>query len=336
MYYANDWMKTRIPVVPLEDERVNMFRDHGIELMAIAGCALPRGSFKTPAVAGLINAALACGAFQPGDIAVEASSGRTGIELVHMTRGIASEVWLVMKLDVPTTKRGLPMVCGAHIITPEPNLTPIETARKIGGGWDGERKEWKRNGKFFNFDQYGSPHVSDLYETWAVPKILDEVGEFDVLIVGVGTAGTLVGLSNGFRKRLGDSVTIVGVLCKDGHEIPGMRDLKGMKGILHPWETACNYYVRVERDAAFLCAPWLDWTTNLPAGPTGGATYVAACRVARQLIQEGKLNPSGKTRILFVVHDDIAPYVADRFMTEFPMENFNPATATLPQQLIFG
>ena len=334
--YTDDWMKAKIPVVPITDKRVNMFQENGIELFAIAGCALPRGSFKTPAVAGLVNAALACGALQQGDIVVEASSGRTGNELVHMTRGGVSEVWLVMKLDVPATKRGLPMIGGARIITPEPGLTPIETARKIGGGWDREHKMWKKNGKFLNLDQYGSPHVSDLYETWAVPKILDEIETFDILVTGIGTAGTLVGLSNGFRKRLGDSVTIVGVLCKDGHEIPGMRDLAGMKDIFQPWEEACDYRVTVERDTAFLCAPWLDWTANLPAGPTGGATYAAACRIAKKMIQEGTLDPSGKTRIAFVVHDDITPYVADRFLTEFPMENFNPTTAKLPKELIFG
>lgn len=347
--FLDGWEKCSIPVLPLEDERVNMLVKYGIELDAIAGCALPLGSLKLPGVEGLLSAARAYGAYREGDDVIEATSGRTGSYLVRLAKKYGlRKVILVMKRDVPRAKSDGPLIAGATIISPDLDaefrqISPIKTARnRGGGGWT--EKGWQRNGKLFNLDQYAAPYLKDNYANWAVPKILDAAGEFEVLVVPVGTGGTVVGLSEGFKARFGESMFIVGVLCADDNEIPGMRDAKGMADVKHPWRAACDYVEYVERRPAFLCAPWLDWSVDVPGGPSGGATYVAACRFGRRLAEDPKFaelqhrlrGKRGNIRIRFVVHDDIGPYVADRFTTDYHLDNFNPSTAHPPTTLIFG
>jgi cysteine synthase len=206
-----------------------------------------------------------------------------------------------------------------------------------GGGWRPEG--WKKNGKFLNLGQYDNPAIKTGYRDWAVQKILQEVGEFQVLVCPVGTGGTVIGLSEGFRSRF--PVTVVGALCADGHEIPGMRDEKGMEDVHQAWEAALDYRIKVNRSPAFLCAPWIDWLTGEPTGPSSGAAYVAACLFIQGLIDEDKLDhvrdeKTGEVKVLFVLHDEVTPYVADRFMTEFALENFHLSTAHSPRQLVFG
>ncbi len=198
-YYGQAWRDRELPIFWLEDRQLNMFQDQGVEIGAIIGCASTRGSFKTPAVAGLIRGALMSGVLRKDDIVIENTSGRAGVELAHLLRGIVSDLWLVMKPDVPMAKQGLSRLCGARIILPDigPGKTGITTARRIGGGgWDAVRKIWNTEtmggARIINLDQYAATeHVSYLYRTWAVPKILDAFpGEFDYLVVAVGTGGT--------------------------------------------------------------------------------------------------------------------------------------------------
>jgi cysteine synthase len=343
-HYFDGWEKARLPVVPVYDKRVNMFADCGVEMAFVAGNSLPLGSFKFLAAKSLLDFALDSGVFQKGDVPVEATSGRTGNAITALAFGepyCASGVLLVMKTDVPVSKRAGPAVWGAQIIGPDYELTPIQTARKIGGGgWTGSRLE--KNGKLINLDQYANLHVADLYRDWAAPKIIDDFGEFDVSVIPGGTGGTLIGLNEGFQNRFDHKITRVVALCAPKQEIPGMRDeLIGMSEVAQPWQKARDYTIEVQRRAAFLCAPWITRVTQIPAGPSGGATYVAGCMFLQQLIDKGKLDSirnqkTGLIKMLMVIHDDIGPYLADRFLSEFSLEEFRPATASLPQKIIFG
>ena len=194
-----------------------------------------------------------------------------------------------------------------------------------------------------NLDQYANPNIKLLYRDAVAPAILDTFGDFSMLVAPIGTGGTLIGLSEGFRSRLG--ITCVGAMCAPDQEIPGMRDVKGMEEVKQPWQKALagdlDQRIEVERRAAFLCAPWINRLTGVPAGASGGAAYIAGCRAIQRCIEKGTLDSirdkkTGKIKMLIVIHDDVGPYLADRFTTEFRMEDFHPSTATPPQQLIFG
>lgn len=346
-WFVDEWKSFPVPVVPVTDPRVNMFISRGIHMDAVLGYAMPFGSLKLPAAESLIDAAFASGVLQPGDEIVEASSGRMGNALVHRARPRKISVTLVMKPDVPRAKWSWPCIAGARIVTPDLGLSPIATARKMGGGgW--VSGGWRKNGKVVNLDQYAAPALATYYRDNVAPKIFERIAEFDVIVIPVGTGGTIVGLSRYIRNRVGDSVIVVGAMCIDSHgrqrknEIPGMRERADMVEIFQPWEEACDYILEVERDAAFLCAPWLDWSHNITAGPSGGAAYVAMCRFANRILSDPAIEARarkagiGVVRMLFIVHDDVVPYAGDRFTTEYALENFHPSTAHTPAKLIFG
>ena len=317
-----------------------MFEGKDIEMGAVLGCALPGGSFKLPGIASLIDGAKQEGALVEGDVVVEASSGRALRTIINLLRGYTSNTVGVMKQDVPTAKRGSVTFAGANVVTPDIGLTPVETARRIGGGgW--VDNGWKKNGNILNLDQYGSPYLKLGYRDWGAAQIVEEFGDFDVLVVAIGTGGTLLGLAEGLENLLGHKVVVVGVLCADRQEIPGMRDRAGMRDIKHPWEAGCDHVVTMNRQTAFLCAPWLDWGIGANSGPSGGAAYAAACQFAYRLIDENRLDEvrvrkdkTGPVKMLFVIHDSADLYVGDR-LSEFSLDNFHPSTARTPYQLIF-
>lgn len=339
-YYEN-WKDSPLPVIRVRDERLDLFASYGVEIHAVAGCALRGGSFKLPAMGSLLDAALQEGLLGKGTELWEGTSGRSGGCLARLARKPpyeVADVVCVMNLDTPHAKRGAIVVAGARVVTPHVGLTPAETARVMGGG--GWRPDgWRKNGNILNLGQYDNPAIKNGYRDWATQKIIKQVGEFDLLVSPVGTGGTVIGLSEGFKSLF--PVIVVGALCADGHEIPGMRDEARMKEVTQPWREAVDHIIKVDRDTAFLCAPWLDWGTQIPAGPSGGATYVAFCRFIQNLIELRELDrirnyKTGKIKALFVIHDDVMPYVADRFMTEFALDNFHESTAKSPKQLVFG
>jgi cysteine synthase len=336
-YYMNSWQDTPLPVIPITDERVNFFAEYDVTMAAIGGSALPLGTFKFLAGLGLFQFAKLHGILQKGTKLVEASSGEMAYVFTQVgpAFGIPVEdMTFIMKLDVPAAKRTALLVAGAKV---ETSSNPIETARQRGGGWikDG----WKVGpGNTLNLDQYACPWVKTLYRDWAVPSIVKTFGRFDHLVCPVGTGGTVVGLNEGFQKYAVDRApVVVGAMCADGEEVPGMRDLEGMKLISQPWEKAITHRAEVQRKPSFLCVPWLQRATDgLSVGPSGGATYVAACMFLQKLLDEGKEEQVRGKRILFVVHDHVLPYLADRFTTEFSEKSLYPPTASLPKKLIFG
>lgn len=240
----------------------------------------------------------------------------------------------IIKDDVPGAKKGLVRFAGADRIDPGHKHNPIQFARDLGGGgWLGDHWGIGPNNTV-NPDQYACPYTYTHYEGWASEKIVRYGGEFDDLIVPVGTGSTLIGLRRGIHALTrGKKPVIVGALCADGVEIPGMRDLKRMELVRHPWKEAADVQIEVTRKPAFLCAAWVSWDIDSNVAPSGGAAYVATCLYLQGLLDAGE-NLKGR-RVLFVIHDEASQYVGDR-LDEFPAKEFYMPTATVPRELIFG
>ncbi len=353
--FYDNWGRVDLSIIPVLDPRINLFLTHGVQMFSIDGSVMPYGTFKFLAVKSLVDDAIERGMLEPGDALVEASSGQTGSVLprVGWQEAKVVDVLLVMRNDLPRAKTQGPIISGATIIPPmliEDQHNPsgrrqcstIETARIIGGGgWKPDG--WKKGSKgVLNLDQYANPAIKNLYRTYAVSNILNQVPNLTTVFTPMGTGGTTLGLFEGFCDRLDERPKFFGALCEDGQEIPGMRDEKGMVEIGHPWNTTPGVsVVKVARKPSFLCAPWLDWTMGIPAGPSGGAAYVACCMTVQKYIDEGRLEElrnkkTGEIVVGFIIHDHVGFYTADRFTTEWPPEYFHPRTAPLPQQLIFG
>jgi cysteine synthase len=338
MYTLEHWQDEPLPVITITDERVNLYAQYGVTMAAVAGCALSYRSLKLPAAWGLFEGLQEHGLLSRKNNWVENSSGRIAEMYLRTAQhhGLEPEQFtFIMKSDVPSSKRGIVRFHGAEMKDPGSKQDGILMARELGGGgWNGNGWGMGPNNTI-NPDQYACPYVSKYYETWMAAAILDAFGEFDDLIVPVGTGGTVVGLERGLRHRLGNKLTVVGAMCAPKEEIPGVRSFEKMKYIRQPWQDAVDERIEVTRIPSFLSAPWVSRAIRSNAGPSGGGTYVAACLYLENILKtQGKEALHGR-KVVFVIHDEASQYVGDR-LDEFPQEDFYPPTARTPRELIFG
>ena len=321
------WRNASVPVIPIRDHSVNPFMDEGLEMAVIDGTAIG-GTFKVAAADGILCGLREHGLIEPGKRYIDASSGRYAFAMLKRCIAYGArqqQFTFIIKNDVPAAKAGAAIVGGAWTTSPKsPDLDPIVEARtRGGGGWVGDT--WGiGNDNTIHTDQYGSPFAQLIYREVIAKKILDAAGEFDYLVCPIGTGAMFVGLYDGLASELGERLYPVGVMCEDGHEIPGMRDIGKMQNVLHPWQrvAAKGCTIKIERDPAFLCSPRIFRSTGVFAGPSGGACLAAAHRLVISIFQEKGLDALHNKKILLVVHDDATPYIGDRYITEYPLEAF--------------
>lgn len=342
-YYLDNFDRPHpLPVIPVCDD-LNPFRKDGVELYVALGYHLPYDTMKFLAVLGLLTNARETGILEPGDVLVEATSGASGYVLAQLGTAepfSASRVVLIMKDDVPLGKRFPPYFAGAEIRPPESGVSGIGTARKLGGGGWKPGKKWRKSREgWLNLDQYANPANGVLYCDWAAPKILEQIRDVNVFCGPVGTGGTIVGLSEGLRGRLGrENVTIVGAMCAPGEEVPGVRDLDAMKEISTPWQRAIDERIEVPAKPSYLAAAWLQWLMSLPVGLSSGLDCVAAWLFLKKHKENGDLDRfrnqrDGKIRVVILCHDNARPYVVDRFPM-LPTKWQKPRTAPWPWDVL--
>lgn len=329
-------------VAPVSED-LNPFARDRVEMYAVLGYSLPYETMKFLAVLGLLQDAKQKGMLEKVRTVISATSGAFGLVLAELAPadpfGIPN-VKLVMKEDVPLGKKYPPYLAGATIIPPLEGLSSIATARKLGGGG------WKPNGEWrmspdgcLDLDQYANPANTSLYRTFAAPRILDQVSQATVLITAVGTGGSVIGLGEEFKQRLDGKVTVVGAMCAPGNEVPGARDLSGMKEITLPWRENIDERVEVETRVSYLSALQFAWRQGITPGVSSGLTYAAALKFLKAEKEKGTLDRlrherSGIIRVVMVFHDNFRPYVADRFTVFLPLEWQRPTTAPMPWEVI--
>jgi cysteine synthase B len=300
---------------------------------------LPYENLKFLTVYGLLEGAEEAGMLKGVHTLVEATSGNTGVVLANMAKAFGiPRVKLVVAPDLPDGKRYPLILAGAEIVPPESGLSTIGTARKLGGGgW--KSHGWESDNGCLNLDQYANPDGTKLHSSFTAPTILEQLAyPPTVFVMGVGTGGTLVGVSKYLRDKA-KGTKIVGVLLAPGQEIPGVRDLNRMKEILLPWRESLDRSVEVETRPSYLASLWFTWVTGLTPGPSSGFAYLGALEFLREHKDAGTLDSlrddQGRIHVVILFPDGSRPY-GDRFMANIPTEYItSPSTAPLPWHLLW-
>ncbi|WP_301921051.1 PLP-dependent cysteine synthase family protein, partial [Ferruginibacter sp.] len=148
----------------------------------------PGGSVKDRAAYGMIKGAFDRGEISKGITLIEATSGNTGIALAMIASLFKVPIELVMP-ENSTRERVLTMQAfGAKVI-----LTPKE--RSIEGAIDYANAQVAKGG-YFMLNQFANPDNPGMHYKTTGPEIWQATdGKVDVLISGVGTGGTLTGIS---------------------------------------------------------------------------------------------------------------------------------------------
>jgi [CysO sulfur-carrier protein]-thiocarboxylate-dependent cysteine synthase len=130
--------------------------------------------------------------------------------------------------------------------------------------------------------QYGNPANPRAHYETTGPEILADCPEIDVFVAGLGTSGTLMGVSRYLREQK-PGVRVVAVEPLPGEKVQGLRSLDEgfIPEIFEPGLIDAKYLVSNEDSIAALRE--LVFREGIFAGPSCGAVMVAAARVASEM-----------------------------------------------------
>jgi cysteine synthase len=178
------------------------------------------GSVKDRMALYLLNNAEAKSELERGKTILEATSGNTGIALAMIAASKGYKITIVMPKSVSVERRKIIRAYGAELV--------LSSGEKgTGGAIELKQKMLKENPeKYFDVNQFkDSNNVLAHYETTGKEIIKQTKGKFDMFVVGIGTAGTGVGVSIRL-KEFNPKVRVVGVTPRLGVGIQGLRNPK--------------------------------------------------------------------------------------------------------------
>ena len=237
----------------------------------------PGGSVKDRPAFRMIQAAEASGELTPARTILEATSGNTGIALAMIGAAKGYRVTLCMSAAVSMERRRVLQALGAEVV-----LTPPAE------GTDGAIRKAhsllkERPSDYFMPNQFDNPYNTLAHYEWTGPEILAQSeGLLDVFITGMGTTGTLMGVSRFLRERK-PGVRVVAVEPPIGHHIQG---LKNMQEAIRPkiFDPAMlDDRITVSDDEAFDAARQLAMHEGIFVGMSSGAAVAGALSMARRM-----------------------------------------------------
>ncbi len=176
------------------------------------------GSVKDRMALQLIKCARVEGRLNRDKIILEATSGNTGIALAMIAAAKGYRIAITMPESVSLERRKIIKAYGAELI-----LSPAE--KGTGGAIELKQILLKENpDKYIDINQFKDPaNILAHYETTGKEILEQTKGKVDMIIVGIGTAGTGVGTSMRLKEHNSD-IKIVGVMPKLGLSIQGLRN----------------------------------------------------------------------------------------------------------------
>ena len=167
----------------------------------------PGGSIKERIAISMIDAAEKSGLLRPGGTIVEPTSGNTGVGLAMIGAVRGYRVICTVPDKVSKEKQDLLKAYGAEVIVTPTDLLPEHpdsyygVARRLASEIDGA----------FHPDQYSNPANPEAHYLTTGPEIWKQTaGAVEVVVIGVGTGGTISGVSRYLREQ-NPSVLVVGV-----------------------------------------------------------------------------------------------------------------------------
>src|ERR1041384_5792799 len=179
----------------------------------------PTGSIKARPALRMIEDAERRGELQPGATILEPTSGNTGISLAMAALLKGYKMICVMPENTSIERRQLLELYGARIIfSPAEggSNTAVAHAKELAA----QHPEWVM------LYQYGNPANTDAHYDGTGPELLADLPEITHFVAGLGTTGTLMGVSRFFRKAKPD-VRIVAAEPRYGELVYGPRPPAG-------------------------------------------------------------------------------------------------------------
>lgn len=235
------------------------------------------GSVKDRAALRMILAGEQSGELTPERTILEATSGNTGIALAMIGAAKGYRVKLCMAASVSVERRKVLEALGAEIV-----LTPARE-RTDGAIRCVRRMAAESPDVYYLPNQFDNPaNWLAHYETTGPEIFAQTEGLVDVFVAGMGTSGTLMGVSR-FLKEAKPGVRVVGIEPPIGHGIQG---LKNMQESIRPKiydPSLLDEKITVVDEEAFRAARRLAAEEGIFVGMSSGAALAGALRVANRM-----------------------------------------------------
>ncbi|WP_375738903.1 cysteine synthase A [Pseudomonas boanensis] len=276
--------------------RINHLGPKGVTILAKTEGRNPAYSVKCRIGASMIWDAEESGRLKPGMTIVEPTSGNTGIGLAFVAAARGYKLVLTMPASMSLERRKVLKALGAELVLTEPAKGmkgAIEKANEL-VTTDPEQ--------FLLLQQFENPANPAIHEKTTGPEIWNDTdGAIDVLVAGVGTGGTITGVSRYIKKICGKPILSVAVepisspvisQTMAGEEVkPSPHKIQGIGAGFVPKNLDLSIVDRVEQvndEESKAMALRLMREEGILSGISGGAAMAAAVRLAEDASMQGK------------------------------------------------
>jgi cysteine synthase A len=277
----------------------------------------PAYSVKCRIGAALIWDAEKRGVLGAGKELVEPTSGNTGIALAFVAAARGIPITLTMPETMSIERRKLLLAYGAKLV-----LT--EGAKGMKGAIAKAEEIAASDPKYVLLQQFKNPANPAIHEATTGPEIWDDTeGKIDILVSGVGTGGTITGISRYIKKTRGKAITSVAVeptaspvltQTRAGEEVkPGPHKIQGIGAGFVPDVLDLSLVDQIEQvsnEEAVEFARRLAREEGILSGISCGAAAAVAVRLAKRPENSGKtivvvLPDSGERYLSSVLFDGV-------------------------------
>ncbi|MDO9537686.1 MAG: cysteine synthase family protein [Thermoplasmata archaeon] len=274
MRYAKDMLDT-IGSTPMI--RINRLNPNSSNIiLAKLEKVNPTGSVKDRIALSMIERAEADGRLKKDMIVIEATSGNTGISLALVCNVKGYKLKLLMPETASEERKAIIRAYGAEVV-----LTPGEGG--IDGSQDKIREIYDASPKnYFWPNQYLNSDNPAAHSDGTGPEILDDTdGKVTMFVAGVGTSGTLMGVST-CLKKYNQAIKIIGVMPRPDTKIQGLKNLimQYVPGVFRP--ELLDEMVHVDDDDAFNMARKLTTEEGIFSGMSSGAAMHVAVEMSKK------------------------------------------------------
>lgn len=285
--------------------------EHGIKADIVLKLEFfnPLSSVKDRLAISLIEAGEASGKINKDTVIIEPTSGNTGIGLAFICAAKGYRLILTMPESMSFERRKMLRLFGAEL-----DLTPAD--KGMSGAIARARELAEKHKNSFIPQQFDNPANPDIHRRTTAEEIWrDTDGKADVLISGVGTGGTLTGVSLALKAKK-PSFRTVAVEPADSAVLsgkpPGSHKIQGIGAGFVPGVLdvkLIDEIIPVSNEDAYSMMRHVAKTEGIPVGVSSGAAITAALAVGKRSEMAGKMIVT------------IVPSMAERYLSLPPFKD---------------
>jgi cysteine synthase A len=259
----------------------------GLEILGKLEGGNPAGSVKDRIARSMVDDAERTGRLRPGASLIEPTSGNTGIALAMIAAARGYKLKLTMPEAMSRERVSLLKAYGAEVI-----LTPGTLMREAVARAEALGRETPGAVLLRQFDNPANPAI---HAATTGPEILrDTAGRLDLFVAGIGTGGTITGVSRTLKPLIPDLVSVgvepAGAAVLSGHA-PRQHHIQGIGAGFVPKVLdlkLVDQVIAISEEEAFVAARRLARAEGVLAGISSGAALAAVFKLAEQARWRGK------------------------------------------------